>query len=275
MSVKIVVDSTADLTAELKDQMTVVPLSVHFGEEEFVDGVTITHEDFYRRLTTGKVLPRTSQPSPDAFAREYARLTADGDEVVVLTIAATLSGTYQSATIAAEEFPGVHVVDSGTVAIGAGILARRALELAEQGLDGGEVARQLEEEKKKVCIYAVLDTLEYLHKGGRLSRTATIAGGLLNIKPVLRICNGAIEVVGKARGARQGTVMMNKEIAGLGVDGGRPQLLGYTGAEDTLLCRYREESGAMWASDVPGTIIGSVIGTHAGPGAVAAAFFRV
>lgn len=275
MSVKIIVDSTADLTCDLKKQVSVVPLSVHFGDEEFVDGITITHEQFYEKLTGGKVLPRTSQPSPDAFAQTYEQVTADGSEAVVLTVAASLSGTYQSACIAAEDFPGVHVVDSNTVAIGTGILARLALQLAHDGLSAAEIAARLEEEKTKVWVIAMVDTLEYLHKGGRLSKTAAIAGGLLNIKPILSIKDGQIVVLGKARGAKQGYALLNKEIESAGgVNIDRPLLLGYTGMEDQLLNKYVEESGDLWPADAPRTIIGSVIGTHAGPGAVAAAFFR-
>ena len=274
MSVKIIVDSTADLTADLKQRVAVVPLNIHFGEEEFVDGVTITHEEFYHKLTHSKDLPRTSQPSPDAFARAYAQATADGSQAVVLTAASSLSGTYQSACIAAEDFSGVYVVDSGTVAIGTGILTAVALRLAEEGLHAEAVAARLEEEKAKLCVVAMVDTLEYLHKGGRLSKAAAITGGLLNIKPILTIRDGQIVVLGKARGTKQGFALLNKEIALAGADCRRPIMLGYTGAEDTLLCDYARMSGDLWPSDVPCTIIGSVIGTHAGPGAVAAAFFK-
>lgn len=274
MSVKIIVDSTADLTAGLKEQFSVVPLSVHFGDEEFVDGVTITHEEFYEKLTDNRELPRTSQPSPDAFARAYEQATADGSEAVVLTVAASLSGTHQSACIAAEDFPGVYVVDSNTVAIGTGILAHRALQLAREGLPAGDIAVRLEQEKKTVCVVAMVDTLEYLHRGGRLSKTAAIAGGLLNIKPILAIRDGQIVVLGKARGTKQGYTLLSKEATDAGVDYNRPLLLGYTGVQDTLLSKYVEQSDGLWPADAPRTIIGSVIGTHAGPGAVAAAFFK-
>lgn len=274
MSVKIIVDSTADLTAELREQIYVVPLSVHFGDEEFVDGVTITHEEFYEKLASAKVLPRTSQPSPDTFIRAYEQVTADGSEAVVLTVASSLSGTYQSACIAAQDFPGVYVVDSNTVAIGAGILARRALQLAQEGLCAKELAARLEQEKEQVCVIAMVDTLEYLHKGGRLSKTAAIAGSLLNFKPILAIRDGQIAVLGKARGVKQGYALLNKEVTAAGVDYDLPLMLGYTGVQDTLLDKYVEDSGGLWPSDAPRTIIGSVIGTHAGPGAVAAAFFK-
>lgn len=274
MPVKIIVDSTADLTADLKEQICIVPLKVHFGDTEFIDGVTITHEEFYEKLTQSNVLPHTSQPSPDAFAQAYKQATADGSQAVVLTVAASLSGTYQSACIAAEDYPGVHVVDSNTVAIGTGILVHLALQLAREGLSAKELAARLEQVKDNLCVVAMVDTLEYLHKGGRLSKTAAIAGSLLNIKPILAIRDGQIAVLGKARGAKQGFALLNKEVTDAGVDYDRPLMLGYTGVQDTLLTSYAEHSGSLWPSDAPRTIIGSVIGTHAGPGAVAAAFFK-
>lgn len=275
MSTKIIIDSTTDLTADLKAQVTIVPLNIHFGNENFVDGVTITHEAFYEKLVATKDLPRTSQPAPDSFAQAYEQATADGSEVVVLTVSSQLSGTYQSACIAAEDFSGVHVVDSGTVAIGVGILARLALQLVHEGLSAAEIVRQLEQEKGRVDVIAMVDTLEYLHKGGRLSKTAAIAGGLLNIKPILAIRNGGITLLGKARGTKQGYSLLNKEInAAGGVNTDMPILLGYTGSDSTLMNRYIEESSDLFPADTPRTIIGSVIGTHAGPGAVAVAFFK-
>ena len=275
MSIKIIADSTADLTSALKAQVSIVPLSIHFGEEEFLDGVTITHEQFYQRLTNSKELPRTSQPSPEAFVHAYEQATADGSDAIVLTVSATLSGTYQSACIAAEDFPGVYVVDSGTVAIGTGILAQLALQLVQEGLPTAEVVRRLEQEKGRVDVIAMVDTLEYLHKGGRLSKTAAIAGGLLNIKPILTIHDGQITVLGKARGIKQGYSLLNdKLIAFGGADPSCPMLLGYTGADNSLLERYIQENSDLWPESTPRTIIGSVIGTHAGPGALAAAFFK-
>lgn len=275
MRTKIIVDSTADLTFDLKNQVTVVPLSIHFSDEEFLDGVTISHEQFYEKLTDAKVLPRTSQPSPDAFVQAYTQATADGSQAVVITVAASLSGTYQSACIAAEDFPGIHVVDSNTVAIGTGILAQLALHLARDGLTAAEISARLEQEKSRVDVIAMVDTLEYLHKGGRLSKTAAIAGGLLNIKPILAIRNGQIVVLGKARGTKQGYSLLNKEISDVGgADPAMPLMLGYTGVQETLLSKYMQESAGLWPDTAPRTIIGSVIGTHAGPGAVATAFFR-
>jgi len=279
MSVKIIIDSTADLTDDLKKRLTIVPLTVHFGEEEFVDGVTITHKEFYEKLIESDVLPSTSQAAPAAFAAAFEQVTSNGDTAVVLTVASKLSGTYQSAMIAAEEYEGkIFVVDSQNVALASGILAELALQLADSGMSAQEIADRITAEREKVCIIAMLDTLEYLKRGGRISKTVAFAGGLLSIKPVITLKDGQIEILGKARGSKQGNNLLVSEIekAG-GVDFTKPVLLGYTGLSDHLLRKYVEDSRALWAeSPVPlrTTAIGSVIGTHAGPGAIAVAFFK-
>ena len=150
--------------------------------------------------------------------------------------------------------------------------------MADEGLDAKSIAQKLDEEKKRIKIVAMVDTLEYLYKGGRLSKTAAIAGGILNIKPVLAIDDGEIKILGKARGSKQGNNFLVSEIekAG-GVDFERPVLLGYTGLSNALLLKYIEDSKKLWEDNratLNSTIIGSVIGTHAGPGAIAVAFFR-
>lgn len=276
---KLIIDSTVDINSAIKDRFTIVPLTVHFGEEEYIDGVTIDHKQFYEKLIESDALPTTSQASPAAFAKVFEEATADGDEVVCITVSSKLSGTYQSACIAAEDFPGkVFVVDSRSAAIGSGILAELALKSMDEGMGAKELAEHLEEIKEKIIVIAMLDTLEYLKKGGRISKTVAFAGGLLSIKPVVAIDDGEIKILGKARGSKQGNNLLVQEIhrAG-GVDFSKPVLLGYTGLSDLLLKKYIEDSSTLWqdaVTELNTTVIGSVIGTHAGPGAVAAAFFR-
>ena len=278
MNVKIMIDSTADTTLSVREKCAVVPLCVRFGDTEYVDGVTINHKEFYEKLVESDVLPTTSQPTPDAFAKAYQAAVDAGQQVVVLTIASDLSGTYQSATIAAMDFPGqVFVIDTRTAAIGAGILAELAVDLAEQGLDAAEIAKRITAERDNVRLVALLDTLEYLKKGGRISKTVAFAGNLLAIKPVIGIQDGVINMLGKARGSKQANNLLVEEIqkAG-GVDFDKPVLLGYTGLSDALLQKYIADSSSLWSnskSELNVTPIGSVIGTHAGPGAVAVAFF--
>lgn len=278
MSVKIIVDSTTDLLPSIREQVTVVPLTVCFGQEEFTDGVTITHEQFYEKLVECDVLPTTSQASPAAFIRVLSETLAPGDSALILTLSSELSGTYQSAVIAAGEFEEVFVVDSSSVAIGTGILTEYALECVKKGMSAKEIAEEIERKKKDVCVIAMLDTLEYLKKGGRISSTAAFAGGILNIKPVVNIEEGRINILGKARGSKQGNNLLIQEIqkAG-GIDFKLPILLGYTGLTDVLLQKYIKDSRLLWenaAESLRYTSIGSVVGTHTGPGVIAAAFFR-
>lgn len=278
MKTRIIVDSTADLTPELKERVHVVPLTVIFGAEEFVDGVTIDHKTFYERLIESDELPSTSQASPAAFAKEFEKAKAAGESAVVITLTHKLSGTYQSAVIAAEDYDNIHIVDSGSVAIGSGILVELACAMLDAGMDAAEIAEKLEEEKKKLIVVALVDTLEYLKKGGRISKTVAVVGGVLNIKPVLSVVDGEINMLGKARGSKMGNNFLVQEIekAG-GIDFGKPVLLGYTGISDALLLKYIEDSKPLWEGNIDAlryVTVGSVIGTHAGPGAIAVAFFK-
>ena len=276
MSVKIIVDSTADLIPALKERVLTVPLTVHFGQEEFIDGVTIDHKTFYEKLLSGDTLPSTSQASPAGFEEKYAQIRAAGDSAVVITVASKVSGTYQSAVIAAEDYENIHIVDGGSVAIGSGILTELALQLADDGLDAPQIAARLEEEKKNLRVVAVVDTLEYLKRGGRISKTVAFAGGLLNIKPIIGVTDGEILILGKARGNKQANQLLVDEIEKSGsIDFSRPVMLGYTGLSDELLQNFIVGSKDLWSSlpELHSSIIGSVIGTHAGPGAVAVAYF--
>lgn len=278
MSVKLIVDSTADLIPGVRSRVTVVPLTIHFGEEEFIDGITIDSHRFYEKLIESDVLPTTSQATPFAFEEAFTEAVEAGFEVVCITCSSRLSGTYQSAVIASEEFPGkVHVVDSRTIALGSAILAEYALELVDKGLTAEEIAWRLMQKRDKIRLLAMLDTLEYLKKGGRISSAVALAGGLLNIKPVLCIENGEIRILGKARGSRQANNLLVQEIGKAGgVDFCKPLMLGYTGLSDELLKKYIRDSASLWEGNVeqlPVSVVGSVVGTHAGPGAVAVAFF--
>ena len=196
MGIRIIVDSTADLTPQVRERVTVVPLTVHFGEQEFVDGVNITGYQFYEMLETSSVLPTTSQATPYAFSAAFGQAVADGEEVIALVVSSRLSGTYQSAVIAAEDYPGkVHVVDSRNIAIGLAILTEYSLRLVDEGKSAAEIVELLHQQRERVRLMAVVDTLEYLQRGGRLSKTAAIAGGILSIKPIIALVDGEIKVL--------------------------------------------------------------------------------
>lgn len=278
MNTRIIVDSTADLMPEFKSRVHTVPLTVNFGDEEYIDGVTIDHKTFYEKLIESDVLPTTSQATPDAFIKEFEKAKEAGEAAVVITLASKFSGTYQSATIAADDYENIYVVDSGSATMGSGILVELAFKLLDEGKNAKEIAAILEEQKKKIIIVALVDTLEYLKKGGRISKAVAFAGGVLNIKPVLSVIDGEINMLGKARGSKMGNNLLVQEIdkAG-GIDFNKPVLLGYSGISDALLKKYIEDSRHIWEGnlqEVRYTTVGSVIGTHAGPGAVVVAFFK-
>jgi len=277
--VRIIVDSAADLAQGLEKKVTVLPMTLRFGDTEYIDGVNITNKEFYEKLIESDELPTTSQIMPHAFAQAYKEAIEAGEDVVVITISSKLSGTYQSACIAKEEVGGnIYVVDSLSAAISEGILTEYAVQLTEDGKGADEIAAELEEKRKNIRLIAMLNTLEYLKKGGRISKTVAFAGELLSIKPVVSIVDGEVNLLGKARGSRQANNLLVKEIetAG-GVDFSMPLLLGFTGVEDSLLRKYIEDSEALWeghSEKLNVSSIGSIVGTHVGPGAVAVAFFK-
>lgn len=278
MKPRIITDSTADMIPQVRERVHVVPLSVHFGDEEYIDGVTIDHKQFYEKLVETDVLPTTSQAVPIAFEEAYENAKNAGEAAVVITISSKLSGTYQSAVIAAQSYENVYVVDSGSATVGSGILTALALQYADEGLDAKEIAEKLEHDKQDIVVVALVDTLEYLKKGGRISKTVAFAGSVLNIKPTLSLIDGEISMLGKARGSKAGNNLLIQEISKSGgIDFEKPVLLGYTGLSDALLLKYIQDSKDLWQDhlQVPDyTTIGSVIGTHAGPGAIGVGFFK-
>ncbi len=279
MKIRVITDSAADLPLPCRPEVTVLPMTVTFGEEQFLDGVDLTHRQFYEKLIEGDVLPATSQINPAQFEEAFRQAAEAGETVVAVVVSSKLSGTFQSACIAAEEFPGrVFVVDSENATIGEQILVQRALALMDQGLDAAAVAGRLEEEKKDICLVALLDTLEYLKRGGRISSSAALVGGLLSVKPVVAVEHGEVVMLGRARGSKNGSNLLVQEIRKTrGVDFERPYLLGYTGLEDSLLQKYIADSAALWAEHtdaLPVGTVGGTIGAHVGPGAVAVAFFQ-
>lgn len=278
MKTRIIVDSTADLIPSLKERVFTVPLTVRFGTEEYIDGVTIDKKAFYEKLIDSAELPTTSQATPDAFMKEFEKAKEAGEEALVITLSSKLSGTYQSATIAAADYDNIHLVDGDSAAIGSGILVERAFQLLDSGLSAKEIAKTLEEEKEKVIVLALVDTLEYLKKGGRISKTVAMVGGMLNIKPLVSIDQGVINILGKARGLKMGNTLLLEEIEKLGgIDFSKPILFGYTGVSNASLLKFIEDSQDLLkgnTNEIKYETVGSVIGTHAGPGAVAIAFFK-
>ncbi|MBR4529099.1 MAG: DegV family protein [Lachnospiraceae bacterium] len=280
MGVRIIADSSSDVPQETAREwgVRIIPLKVRFGDTEYEDGVTITNREFYEKLIETDVIPKTSQITPYEYGRVFEEETADGDEAVCLTISSGVSGCIQSATLAAEEYEGrVHVVDTKQFCISYYILVEYAVRLRDEGRSAAEIADEITRVREKATVLSVFDTLEYLKLGGRLSSTAAFAGSILAIKPVITITNGLVDVIGKARGSKNGNNMLIQQIRKLGgIDPAMPHCLGYTGLSDELLRKYAADSADLYEGDpsrVPVISVGSTIGTYAGPGAIAFAFF--
>lgn len=279
MAVKIICDSAADITSAFaqENDIKIIPLKTIIGGREYLDGVELTPEEFYKLQKETEDFPTTSQISPAEFADAYREATEEANEVVVITISSGLSGTYQSATIAADEYEGkVFVVDSLNVAIGEQLLVHLALRLKGEGLSAEEIAERLASSREKMRLLASFDTLEYLFRGGRLSRTSAVAGAMLNIKPIFTIENGKLEIVAKARGNKGRNSAMNDIVRVCGeIDFSLPVLAAYTGDNKEPLNEYLESGADIWAgaAEMPTCLVGSTVGAHAGPGAVAIAFF--
>lgn len=281
MSVRIITDSASDMSPAEHPALAVLPLSVTFGTDVYMDGIDIDHQRFYEMLVERDELPKTGQVNPYAFSQAISEVREAGDEAVIITVGAKLSGTNQSARTALAEAPGgdVFVVDSNNVTLGERVLVEYALRLVDEGRSASQIAAAVEAVRDRVVVIGLLETLEYLVRGGRLSAAAGAVGTLLNVKPVVAVEDGLIVQLGKARGSKNGRNLLNQKVekAG-GIDFSMPLALGYTGLSDAVLKKYIEDSAALWAghaeSELPVHTIGATIGTHVGPGAVAVAFFR-
>lgn len=281
MSVRIITDSASDMSPAEHPALAVLPLSVTFGTDVYMDGIDIDHQRFYEMLVERDELPKTGQVNPYAFSQAIAEACEAGDEAVIITVGAKLSGTNQSARTALAEAPGgdVYVVDSNNVTLGERVLVEYALRLVNEGRSAAQIAAAVEAVRDRVVVIGLLETLEYLVRGGRLSAAAGAVGTLLNVKPVVAVEDGLIVQLGKARGSKNGRNLLNQKVekAG-GIDFSMPLALGYTGLSDAVLKKYIEDSAALWAGHTEGELpvhtIGATIGTHVGPGAVAVAFFQ-
>lgn len=281
MSVKIAIDSASDITKQEAEQKNLIflPMEIQWGSERYFDGVDLTAQEFFRKLIESDVLPKTSQINPYRFEEVITEVTGQGDELLIITISSKLSGTYYNAVQAASDFSDrVFVVDSKNACVGERLLIDYALRLREEGLGAARIAEILEKSKENICLLALLGTLEYLKKGGRISPLVALAGEKLGIKPVISIVDGEVKLLGKARGSKVGNNLLVKMVQESGgIDFSMPYTAAYSGLDDFMLKKYIEDSKTLWdghAEEIPAAPIGITIGTHIGPGAIAVAFFK-
>ena len=280
--IRIITDSASDIpnNDKVPANLTILPLTIRFGEEEFQDGVTITNKEFYDKLTGGDILPKTSQVTPFAFEEEIQKALDNGEKVIIITLSSGLSGTYQSACIAASNFDkDVTVIDSFMATVSEQILVDYALKLIASGMEYDKIVETLEADKKKIKLVGPLDTLEYLKKGGRISAAAAVFGSALSIKPVITLVDGKVEVATKARGRKnavESTLKILRESE-TGVDLEKPVAIGYSGNEKDMLNIFVESSktnGNISLENWKVVSIGSTIGTYTGPDSIILGYFE-
>ncbi|WP_251182012.1 DegV family protein [Anaerocaecibacter muris] len=278
--IKLLVDSASDIDlTEARDLgIELIPMLITIGEKEYSDGVGLSHKEFFEKLIESDELPQTSQINECRFDERFSALTANGDDVIAIVLSSKLSGTYDCACRAAQKYDGkVRVVDSLNASAGERILCMHAVKLINEGrLSAAEIVDELNIKKTKIRFLALLGTLEYLKKGGRISSVVAFAGEMFSIKPVVSVTDGEVKLVGKAMGSKRGSNLLSQFIDKYGVNFDMPFALVYSGLTDEFLTKYITDSEKLWVGKtdyLPKYLIGSTIGTHIGPGAIGVAFF--
>lgn len=275
MTVAIVTDSSCDLSAAdiERHRITVVPLTIRFGNDEYTDGDDLSADEFYEKMAVSDELPSTAAPAPGAFETAFRELADGGAEAVVcVNLSFALSATGESALVAAQALEGevdVRVVDSGKVSVGLGLMVKAAATAAEAGQSADEIEAQLAQLKDRVFIYAVLDTLDNLKKGGRIGTAQALLGSALSIKPCLDLTSGVVEEAGKQRTRGKARTWLTKQVAAAGDL--EHLAIAHAAADD--IDQFAASLGATPAANpATTTLVGPVVGTHAGPGVIAVAY---
>jgi len=275
---RILTDTAADFDLEEAKSLgiTVLPMEITIGDKTYKDRYELTPDRFYEMLIESSDLPHTSQINSYTFEEEFRKIQDAGDNAIVILMSSKLSGTYQNAVVAARDYEGIRVIDSKNGSIGEQILVRYACMLRNRNRELDDIVHRLEVRRNQVRVLALLDTLEYAKKGGRLGAAAAAFGTLLSIKPVLTVDNGKIRILGKARGSRNGNNFLNKEILASGIESRLPAAVAYSGLDHSKLDHYIEDSRSIWEGvmdHLPVSQLGSTIGTHSGPGTIVVAYF--
>ena len=270
MAVRVVSDSACDLPPETCDALgiEIVPLTIRFGDDEYVDRKELSTDEFWRKLETAPVLPETAAPSVGAFEETFRNLHEEGaDGIVCVNLSAHLSATMQSAQVAAKALDGlcpIEIVDSASASMGIGILALHAARLASDGADVATIVREVTDRRDRQKLFATLDTLEFLRRGGRIGGAQALLGSMLSIKPIITVENGAVEQAGKVRTRSKALQFILDRVP----DGKVESIcLLHSGAADLDDFLARLEPKVAGAEVVVGRI-GPVVGVHVGPRAL-------
>lgn len=273
MSIKIISDSTSDLPEDLVKELdiTVLPLRILFGDEEFRDGLDLTNSEFYDKLAKSRILPTTAQIGPGEFLEEFSKHLNNGDEVIGIFISSKLSGTCGSAMIAKEMLSSdnIRIIDSLNVTFGLGLLVIEAARMVKRGKKAEEIVCKIEEVKNKVCFYGIINNLEYLKRGGRLSSAGAFAGNLFGIKPLITVKDGEVAVIGNARGQKKAIAWVMEDIKKKKMSLNNKLIcIGYNLPPEDLVSFQEALFRAYTPNEVIVMKIGAVVGTHAGPSCV-------
>ncbi|MBE5734907.1 MAG: DegV family protein [Clostridiales bacterium] len=281
MSIRLVIDSASDISKIEAEKLGIMlmPMIINFDKEEYLDGVNLLPEDFYEKLTSSKILPKTSQITAYRFEEVMDEITGNGDEAVVITISSKLSGTYNQAVMASEKYNGkIRVIDSLNACAGERLLGMYAIRLIEESKTLDEIEQELNIAKKKINVTAMVATLEYLKKGGRVSSAVAFVGGMLSIKPIIGVVDGEVKLIGKAMGTKKAYNLIDNLVSKTsGIDYTMPIAYIWSGIDKSSLDKYLENSNLVDPAvkyDIEGFNLGGTIGTHVGPGAVGIAFFE-
>lgn len=271
MGIRIVTDSTADLPRELIEELgiTVVPLNVHFGDEVYKDQVEISTDEFFHKLQHGDVMPKTSQPSPGDFLEVYKELSAEGDSIISIHISSELSGTHNSAMLAKGMLPeaDINVFDTRKVSGGIGLFVIEAARAVKAGKSKEEIIAMLENMQEKVRVIFILDSLEYLEKGGRIGKASAVLGSMLSLKPILTIEEGIVHSKEKARGFKKAKKRMVEMFAETNIATGSDVIILYGESETEAVAEIRDALVVTGKTqDILVSRVGAVIGTYSGPG---------
>lgn len=277
--IRIMADSTCDLSAELAKELGVIiiPLTINFGSEAFRDTIDLTNEEFFERLKKAQELPTTSQANPAQFEQAFADAAEKGDDIVLITISSKLSATMQSAKIAADEFENIqiHIVDSLSASFGAGMLVKQAVKMRDSGeYTAEQIAQKLRQLSSRLRVFGVAETLKYLKMGGRLSGASAFIGGMLGILPVLCIKNGEVLAIDKVRGEAAAMKKLEQLMKEANVDEECGICFANADAQPRMEKFFDAMKESLPETQVHFGKIGSVIGTHIGPGVVAFAYFE-
>jgi DegV family protein with EDD domain len=279
--IAVVTDSTADLPANVYEEnsIRVVPLHVRFGDETYREGVDLSSEEFYSKLASHKVMPRTSQPAPHEFEAVYRQLMDESDSIISIHMSSKLSGTYQSANIAADAIgtENIHVIDSNSVSAGTGLLALEAVRLSKLDTTVQEIVDKIEAIKTRLRLFFTVDTFEYMVKNGRIGKGTAFLGALLSIRPILAIANGEVEPIEKLRGSRDRALMRLAEVVADSMPKGRPLRGAVVHAVEPERGKAVKQAleELLPVEDLLTCSLGAGIGSHSGPGTIGVVLYPV